>query len=110
MIGGLFLNTLSFVIVSNHVIVNNTENVHHIQQEHVIVQQHEVVSARTQNYYPEFSIAVLFVSFLALYRSTNFKTCVGILMFKIVSMTLRWHCYNNCLSFKIFLLSILLVC
>nr|Q7T6T1.1 RecName: Full=Non-structural protein 3b; Short=ns3b; AltName: Full=Accessory protein 3b; AltName: Full=Protein X2 [Canine coronavirus BGF10]AAQ17222.1 non-structural protein 3b [Canine coronavirus] len=87
MIGGLFLNTLSFVIVSNHV-VNNTANVHHIQQEHVIVQQTQIVSARTQNYYPEFSIAVLFVSFLALYRSTNFKTCVGILMFKIVSMTL----------------------
>ncbi|AFG19732.1 3c [Canine coronavirus] len=88
MIGGLFLNTLSFVIVSNHVFVNNTANVHHIQQDHVLVQQHQVVSARTQNYYPEFSIAVLFVLFLALYRSTNFKTCVGILMFKIVSMTL----------------------
>nr|USU85628.1 ORF3b protein [Porcine respiratory coronavirus] len=88
MIGGLFLNTLSFVIVSNHSIVNNTANVHHIQQERVIVQQHHVVSARTQNYYPEFSIAVLFVSFLALYRSTNFKTCVVILMFKILSMTL----------------------
>nr|UUS54170.1 non-structural protein 3c [Canine coronavirus] len=88
MIGGLFLNTLSFVIVSNHVIANNTANVHSTQQEHVIVQQHQVVSARTQNYYPEFSIAALFVLFLALYRSTNFKTCVGILMFKIVSMTL----------------------
>ncbi|ABG89311.1 non-structural protein 3b [Porcine respiratory coronavirus ISU-1] len=49
MIGGLFLNTLSFVIVSNHSIVNNTANVHHTQQ---------------------------------------VKTCVGILMFKILSMTL----------------------
>lgn len=88
MIGGLFLNTLSFIITSQHVIVNNTANVHHIQQEHVIVQQQQIVSARTQNYYPEFSIAVLFVLFLALYRSTNFKACVGILMLKIVSMTL----------------------
>nr|AAA67940.1 ORF 3-1 [Porcine respiratory coronavirus]AAA67945.1 ORF 3-1 gene [Porcine respiratory coronavirus] len=59
MIGGLFLNTLSLVIVSNHSIVNNTANVHHTQQDRVIVQQHQVVSARTQNYYPEFSIAVL---------------------------------------------------
>lgn len=40
MIGGLFLNTLSFVIVSNHVIVNNTANVHTTQHENVIVQQH----------------------------------------------------------------------
>lgn len=31
---------------------------------------------------------MLFVLFLALYRSTNFKACVGVLMFKIVSMTL----------------------
>nr|AAF02718.1 unknown [Porcine respiratory coronavirus] len=50
MIGGLFLNTLSFVIVSNHSIVNNTANVHHTQQDRVIVQQHQFVSARTQNY------------------------------------------------------------
>nr|AAR88615.1 non-structural protein 3c [Canine coronavirus] len=88
MIGGLFLNTLSFIITSQHVIVNNTANVHHIQQEHVIVQQSQIISARTQNCYPEFSIAVLFVLFLALYRSTNFKACVSILMFKIVAMTL----------------------
>lgn len=105
MIGGLFLNTLSFIVTNQHVTVNNTPHVNSI------VQQHHVVSATTiKSFHLEFSIAVLFVLFLALYRSTNFKVCVGVLMFKIVSMTLRWHCDNNCLSSKIYLLSILLVC
>nr|UBX89772.1 ORF3c protein [Feline coronavirus] len=82
MIGGLFLSTLRIIVINKHVIVNNT------QHENVIVQQHQVVSASIKSSHLEFSIAVLFVSFLALYRSTNFKTCVGVLMFKIVSMTL----------------------
>nr|AEY69248.1 non-structural protein 3c [Feline coronavirus] len=81
MIGGLFLNTLSFIVTNQHVIVNNTPHVNSI------VQQHYVVSAN-KSFHLEFSIAVLFVLFLALYRSTNFKVCVGVLMFKIVSMTL----------------------
>ncbi|ACT10879.1 non-structural protein 3c [Feline coronavirus UU7] len=82
MIGGLFLNTLSFIVTNQHVIVNNTPHVNSI------VQQHHVVSASIKSFHLEFSIAVLFVLFLALYRSTNFKVCVGVLMFKIVSMTL----------------------
>nr|UBX89766.1 ORF3c protein [Feline coronavirus] len=82
MIGGLFLNTLSFIVTNKHVIVNNTPHVNSI------VQQHQVVSANIKSFHLEFSIAVLFVLFLALYRSTNFKVCVGVLMFKIVSMTL----------------------
>nr|AEY69250.1 non-structural protein 3c [Feline coronavirus] len=82
MIGGLFLNTLSFIVTNQHVIVNNTPHVNSI------VQQHHVVSANIKSSHLEFSIAVLFVLFLALYRSTNFKMCVGVLMFKIVSMTL----------------------
>nr|BBE15233.1 non-structural protein 3c [Feline coronavirus] len=82
MIGGLFLNTLSFIVTNQHVIVNNTPHVNSI------VQQHHVVSASIKSSHLEFSIAVLFVLFLALYRSTNFKVCVGVLMFKIVSMTL----------------------
>nr|AIL54188.1 3c [Feline coronavirus] len=82
MIGGLFLNTLSFIVTNQHVIVNNTPHVNSI------VQQHHVVSANIKSSHLEFSIAVLFVLFLALYRSTNFKVCVGVLMFKIVSMTL----------------------
>nr|AIL54220.1 3c [Feline coronavirus] len=82
MIGGLFLNTLSFIVTTQHVIVNNTPHVNSI------VQQHHVVSANIKSFHLEFSIAVLFVLFLALYRSTNFKVCVGVLMFKIVSMTL----------------------
>nr|BBE15235.1 non-structural protein 3c [Feline coronavirus] len=82
MIGGLFLNTLSFIVTNQHVIVNNTPHVNSI------VQQHHVVSANIKSFHLEFSIAVLFVLFLALYRSTNFKVCVGVLMFKIVSMTL----------------------
>nr|BBE15206.1 truncated non-structural protein 3c [Feline coronavirus] len=81
MIGGLFLNTLSF-IVNQHVVVNNTPHVS------PIVQQHHVVSASIKSFHLEFSIAVLFVLFLALYRSTNFKVCVGVSMFKIASMTL----------------------
>nr|AIL54232.1 3c [Feline coronavirus] len=82
MIGGLFLNTLSFIVTTQHVIVNNTPHVNSI------VQQHHVVSANIKSFHLEFSIAVLFVLSLALYRSTNFKVCVGVLMFKIVSMTL----------------------
>nr|BBE15252.1 truncated non-structural protein 3c [Feline coronavirus] len=82
MIGGLFLNTLSFIVTNQHVIVNNTPHVNSV------VQQHHVVSANIKSFHLEFSIAVLFVLFLALYRSTNFKVCVGVLMFKIVSMTL----------------------
>nr|QVX24253.1 accessory 3c protein [Feline coronavirus] len=82
MIGGLFLNTLSFIVTNQHVIVNSTPHVNSI------VQQHHVVSANIKSFHLEFSIAVLFVLFLALYRSTNFKVCVGVLMFKIVSMTL----------------------
>nr|AIL54128.1 3c [Feline coronavirus] len=82
MIGGLFLNTLSFIVTNQHVIVNNTPHVN------AIVQQHHVVSANIKSTHLEFSIAFLFVLFLALYRSTNFKVCVGVLMFKIVSMTL----------------------
>nr|AIL54235.1 3c [Feline coronavirus]AIL54238.1 3c [Feline coronavirus] len=82
MIGGLFLNTLSFIVTTQHVIVNNTPHVDSI------VQQHHVVSANIKSFHLEFSIAVLFVLFLALYRSTNFKVCVSVLMFKIVSMTL----------------------
>ncbi|ACT10888.1 non-structural protein 3c [Feline coronavirus UU4] len=82
MIGGLFLNTLSFIVTNQHVVVNNTSHVNSI------VQQHHVVSASIKSFHLEFSIAVLFVLFLALYRSTNFKVCVGVLMFKIVSMTL----------------------
>nr|QNF22825.1 accessory protein 3c [Feline coronavirus] len=82
MIGGLFLNTLSFIVTNQHVIVNNTPHVNSI------VQQHHVVSASIKSFHLEFSIAVLFVLFLALYRSTNFRVCVGVLMFKIVSMTL----------------------
>nr|BBE15253.1 truncated non-structural protein 3c [Feline coronavirus] len=84
MIGGLFLNTLSFIVTNQHVVVNNTPHVN------TIVQQHHVASANIpiKSFHLEFSIAVLFVLFLALYRSTNFKMCVGVLMFKIVSMTL----------------------
>nr|AIN55848.1 accessory protein 3c [Feline coronavirus] len=82
MIGGLFLNTLSFIVTNQHVVANNTPHVNSI------VQQHRVVSANIKSFHLEFSIAVLFVLFLALYRSTNFKVCVGVLMFKIVSMTL----------------------
>lgn len=82
MIGGLFLNTLSFIVTNQHVIANNTPHVN------FIVQQHHVVSANIKSFHLEFSIAVLFVLFLALYRSTNFQVCVGVLMFKIVSMTL----------------------
>nr|QNF22718.1 accessory protein 3c [Feline coronavirus] len=82
MIGGLFLNTLSFIVTNQHVIVDNTPHVNSI------VQQHHVVSASIKSFHLEFSIAVLFVLFLALYRSTNFRVCVGVLMFKIVSMTL----------------------
>nr|AIN55843.1 accessory protein 3c [Feline coronavirus] len=82
MIGGLFLNTLSFIVTNQHVVANNTPHVNSI------VQQHHVVSANIKSFHLEFSIAVLFVLFLALYRSTNFKVCVGVLMFKIVSMTL----------------------
>nr|BBE15210.1 truncated non-structural protein 3c [Feline coronavirus] len=82
MIGGLFLNTLSFIVTNQHVIVNNTPHVNSI------VQQHHVVSTSIKSSHLEFSIAVLFILLLALYRSTNFKACVGILMFKIVSMTL----------------------
>nr|ACY69075.1 non-structural protein 3c [Feline coronavirus] len=82
MIGGLFLNTLSFIVTNQHVIVNNTPHVNSI------VQQYHVVSANIKSFHLECSIAVLFVLFLALYRSTNFKVCVGVLMFKIVSMTL----------------------
>nr|QVX24252.1 truncated accessory 3c protein [Feline coronavirus] len=90
MIGGLFLNTLGFIISTQHVIVNNTPHVIVNNTPHVnsIVQQHHVVSANIKNFHLEFSIAVLFVLFLALYRITNFKVCVGVLMFKIVSMTL----------------------
>nr|AIL54143.1 3c [Feline coronavirus] len=82
MIGGLFLNTLSFIVTNQHVTVNNISHVNSI------VQQHHVVSASIKSFHLEFSIAVLFVLFLALYRSTNFKVCVSVLMFKIVSMTL----------------------
>nr|AIN55852.1 accessory protein 3c [Feline coronavirus] len=82
MIGGLFLNTLSFIVTNQHVVANNTPHVNSV------VQQHHVVSANIKSFHLEFSIAVLFVLFLALYRSTNFKVCVGVLMFKIVSMTL----------------------
>nr|QVG59929.1 accessory protein 3c [Feline coronavirus] len=82
MIGGLFLNSLSFIVVNQHVIANNTPHVNSI------VQQHHVVSASIKSSHLEFSIAVLFVLFLALYRITNFKVCVGVLMFKIVAMTL----------------------
>nr|AIL54146.1 3c [Feline coronavirus] len=82
MIGGLFLNTLGFIVTNQHVTVNNISHVNSI------VQQHHVVSASIKSFHLEFSIAVLFVLFLALYRSTNFKVCVSVLMFKIVSMTL----------------------
>nr|QVX24242.1 truncated accessory 3c protein [Feline coronavirus] len=77
-----FLTLLSFIVTNQHVIVNNTPHVNSL------VQQHHVVSASIKSFHLEFSIAVLFVLFLALYRSTNFKMCVGVLMFKIVSMTL----------------------
>nr|QNF22304.1 accessory protein 3c [Feline coronavirus] len=87
MIGGLFLNTLSFIVTTQHVVYNHTA-IDYTQQGSVVALQQHVVGARTQNYYPEFSIAVLFILFLALYRSTNFKACVVILMFKIIAMTL----------------------
>nr|QVX24247.1 truncated accessory 3c protein [Feline coronavirus] len=89
MIGGLFLNTLSFIVTNQLVSVNNTPHVNSI------VQQHHVVSANIKSYHLEFSLAVLFVLFLALYRSTNFKMCVGVLMFNIVSI-IQYNDTNVC--------------
>nr|BBE15231.1 truncated non-structural protein 3c [Feline coronavirus] len=53
MIGVLFLNTLSFIVSSQHV-ANNTPHVN------TIVQQHHVVSTNIKSFHLEFSIAVLF--------------------------------------------------
>nr|BBE15214.1 truncated non-structural protein 3c [Feline coronavirus] len=43
MIGGLFLNTLSFIVTNQHVIVNSTPHVNSI------VQQYHVVSANIES-------------------------------------------------------------
>nr|ACR10300.1 truncated accessory protein 3c [Feline coronavirus] len=37
MIGGLFLNTLSFIVTNQHVIVNNTPHFNFIVQQHMLL-------------------------------------------------------------------------
>ncbi|AKG92641.1 non-structural protein 3c [Ferret coronavirus] len=80
---GLFLQSISFlkqdVTIISTDIVNSSKSV-------VASEQHFVVNSKHYRAIPEFSIAVLFVLFLAMYRCTSFKQNVAILIFKIVAM------------------------
>nr|ADD26776.1 non-structural protein 3c-like protein [Ferret enteric coronavirus 1202] len=80
---GLFLQTVSFLKEDVRVVSTDIVN----SSEHgVVVSQRTFVNSKHYNAIPEFSIAVLFVYFLAMYRCTGFKKNVAFTLFKIVAM------------------------
>nr|BAS25711.1 3c-like protein [Ferret coronavirus] len=80
---GLFLQTVSFLKEDVSVATTNIAN---FSERGVVSTQHTCTNSKHYTAVPEFSIAVLFVYFLAMYRCTGFKKNVAFTIFKIVAM------------------------
>nr|ADD26775.1 non-structural protein 3c-like protein [Ferret systemic coronavirus MSU-S] len=82
---GLFLQSITFIKQDVTIVSTDTVN---ISKPVASSEQRVVFNSKHDRTIPEFSIAILFVLFLAMYRCTSFKLNVAILGFKIVAMCL----------------------